>query len=259
MGRTTKKNKEFVSQGETITQHFRTTKKRSTSNRFGGLTEDDLAKRGLRDLLKDDLDLVFVGINPGFAAAHTGRYYSNPTNHFWRALYMSGLIPAPLSSQDDEKLLDLGIGLTDICPRVTQKAKDLSTAEIREGAAKLREKMGRHRPKVVVFMGKKIYEIYSGEKNFVFGRQRTPMFEPSEGREATHIWVMPSTSSRCAQIPRAVDKVPFFAALKTFLAYLKGEAPEPEECEVTFASVVLGNVHKKIKVEVEDRGEEENG
>ncbi len=47
-------------------------------------------------------------------------------------------------------------------------------------------------------------QVYSGEKNFMFGKQPEPM-DGTDGK--TWVWVMPSSSARCAQLPRAVDKV----------------------------------------------------
>ena len=45
---------------------------------------------------------------------------------------------------------------------------------------------------------------------------------------------MPSSSARCAQLPRAMDKVPFYSALKKFRDYLNGLIPEIDENEVIF-------------------------
>lgn len=45
---------------------------------------------------------------------------------------------------------------------------------------------------------------------------------------------MPSSSARCAQLPRAADKVPFYAALKKFRDYLNGLISELDESEVVF-------------------------
>ena len=49
-----------------------------------------------------------------------------------------------------------------------------------------------------------------------------------------YIWVMPSSSARCAQLPRAADKVPFYAALKKFRDYLNGLISELDDSEVVF-------------------------
>ena len=68
---------------------------------------------------------------------------------------------------------------------------------------------------------------------------------------------MPSSSARVAQLPRAADKVPFFEALRKFRDYLNGKIDNIEECEVTFASVVLKNWPKANSIKVEKLEEEE--
>lgn len=45
---------------------------------------------------------------------------------------------------------------------------------------------------------------------------------------------MPSSSARCAQLPRAADKVPFYSALKKFKDYLNGLVPEYIESDYVF-------------------------
>ena len=86
-------------------------------NRFNGMSEDEIAKRGLPDHLKQGLDIVFIGINPSMHAAYSGKYYDGPGNHFWKALYLSGFLPSPMGPEDDYKLQDLGIGFTNVVPR----------------------------------------------------------------------------------------------------------------------------------------------
>lgn len=55
------------------------------------------------------------------------------------------------------------------------------------------------------------------------------------------MWVMPSSSARCAQLPRAADKVPFYAALKKFRDYLNGIVTSIDESEVVFSDSRLKN------------------
>lgn len=50
-----------------------------------------------------------------------------------------------------------------------------------------------------------------------------------------YMWVMPSSSARCAQLPRAADKVPFYVALKKFRDYLNGVIPHIDDSECVFA------------------------
>lgn len=48
------------------------------------------------------------------------------------------------------------------------------------------------------------------------------------------MWVMPSSSARCAQLPRAEDKVPHYRALKRFRDYLNKEIKDEEVNEADF-------------------------
>lgn len=53
------------------------------------------------------------------------------------------------------------------------------------------------------------------------------------------MWVMPSSSARCAQLPRAADKVPYYAALKKFRDYLNGAITHLDESDIVFADAKL--------------------
>ena len=62
---------------------------------------------------------------------------------------------------------------------------------------------------------------------------------------------MPNSSARCAQLPRAVDKVPFYEGLRKFRDFLLGRGEEPTEEELVFSNVKLknfneGSPHKKL-------------
>ena len=58
---------------------------------------------------------------------------------------------------------------------------------------------------------------------------------------------MPNSSARCAQLPRALDKVPFYTALKKFRDYLRGDLKELNESEIVFSSVKLSNCVTEYK------------
>jgi hypothetical protein len=53
------------------------------------------------------------------------------------------------------------------------------------------------------------------------------------------IFVMPSSSARCSQLPRAVDKVPFYVALRKLRDFKRGDLPHLDESEVTFPDLEL--------------------
>ncbi|XP_015840398.1 uncharacterized protein Tdg isoform X2 [Tribolium castaneum] len=205
-------------------------KERKKHDRFNGMPEEEVSKRTLPDHLTENLDIIIIGINPGLFAAYKGHHYAGPGNHFWKCLYLSGLTQQQVSADEDYKLLQVGIGFTNMVQRATKGSADLTRKEIKEGSQILLEKLRKFRPKIAVFNGKLIYEVFSGKKDFKFGRQPDLV----DGTN-TYMWVMPSSSARCAQLPRAADKVPFYAALKKFRDYLNGVITEIDESEMVFS------------------------
>lgn len=51
-------------------------RKRKFEDRFDGISESELKKRTLPDHLDDNLDIVIIGINPGYTAALKGHHYA---------------------------------------------------------------------------------------------------------------------------------------------------------------------------------------
>ncbi|KAF7395594.1 hypothetical protein HZH68_009644 [Vespula germanica] len=205
-------------------------KSKKKVDRFDGLTVEEIQKYTLPDYLKENLDIVFVGINPSLMAAHRGKYYAGPGNHFYKLLYESGLTPKCLSFEEDHKLLQYGIGLTNIVSRPTRSSADLKRIEIKEGAKIIEEKLRLFKPKIAIFNGKCIYEVYANKNSkspFHFGLQ-------SEFIGDTAVWVVPSSSARCANFPRMIDKLHFYSALKKYLKFLKGEIEEVDIKEFFF-------------------------
>ena len=74
------------------------------------MSEEEVRKLTLPDYLQPGLDIVFIGMNPGLSSACKGHYYSNPNNHFWKALHLSGIVSEQIGPEDDGKLLSQGIG-----------------------------------------------------------------------------------------------------------------------------------------------------
>ncbi|XP_075986990.1 thymine DNA glycosylase isoform X3 [Anticarsia gemmatalis] len=222
----------------------RPVKERKKHDRFNGMSEEEVSRRTLPDHLAENLDIIIIGINPGLFAAYKGHHYAGPGNHFWKCLYLSGLTREQMSADEDYKLLNFGIGFTNMVARPTKGSADLTRREIKEGSAILLEKLQTFRPKVAVFNGKLIYEVFSGKKDFCFGKQPDTIAGTN-----TYMWVMPSSSARCAQLPRAADKVPFYAALKKFRDYLNGLVPHVDEAELVFPD----NTSRRPQEEMEIR------
>jgi double-stranded uracil-DNA glycosylase len=68
----------------------------------------------LPDVLAPGLRVVFCGTAPGTASARAEAYYAGPGNRFWATLHEVGLTPIALAPAEFTRLLEFGIGLTDI-------------------------------------------------------------------------------------------------------------------------------------------------
>ena len=107
----------------------------------------------LPDYLRPGLDIVLVGLNPSIPSAETGRYFANPRNRFWRAFNAAGLVPETLGPETDHRMIEYGIGMTDVVKRPTPGAGGLTAADFRRGAAALRERLLAAPPRIVSFHG----------------------------------------------------------------------------------------------------------
>ena len=132
------------------------------------------------DLLRPNLRLVFVGINPGVRSAQVGHYFAAPTNRFWRAANAAGIFDPALGPESDREALSQGIGFTDIVKRPSARASEIRTSEFREGAHLLKARLLRVRPAAVCFNGMTAYRNflkYAGDADAAgfFGRQAEPI------------------------------------------------------------------------------------
>jgi TDG/mug DNA glycosylase family protein len=179
-----------------------------------------MAMPALKDYLRLGLDLVIVGINPGTRSWAAGRHYASAGNHFWPLLHESGLVNEPLTHAEDQRVLEWNIGLTNMVDRASPSITDLSLDELRAGAAKLRRKLERYRPRVVCFNGKRIYEVYADETG---SRRRIAFGVQPERIAGATVFVMPSTSARAAAYQRA-DKLRFYVELREIVARAQTQA-----------------------------------
>lgn len=110
------------------------------------------------DIVAEDSDILIIGSNPGRLSSRKGHHFSHPSNHFYKALHISGLTPRRVAPQDDATLLKqpspyYSIGLTNLAPRPSRMAEELSTSENADGAVVLIELARRTRPKTGAFIG----------------------------------------------------------------------------------------------------------
>lgn len=126
---------------------------------------------GIPDLLRPGLALVFCGYNPSLRSGMTGHNYAHPGNRFWRVLHAAGITDRLYAPDEDGLLLERGIGFTNIVPRPTRRADELTRDEIRTGAAALREKLERYQPRAVAYTGIGVYKWLRGPSGVTWGVQ----------------------------------------------------------------------------------------
>src|SRR5213596_2530878 len=91
------------------------------------------------DVLGADLRVLFCGINPGRVSAAAGAHFANPRNDFWRLLHVAGLTKRLLTPEEQFRLLDEGIGVTNAAARTTPGSGDLRKADFAGAAQRLEE------------------------------------------------------------------------------------------------------------------------
>lgn len=126
------------------------------------------------DLLKPGLKLVFCGYNPSLRSGSTGHHYAHPGNRFWRILFAAGITDRLYRPEEDEKLLESGIGFTNLCPRPTRRAEELTRQEILSGTRSLHENLERYHPRAVAYTGIGVYKWFRATSKVDWGMQRHP-------------------------------------------------------------------------------------
>jgi TDG/mug DNA glycosylase family protein len=164
---------------------------REELEQFRDATVDDLVGPGLK--------LLFVGINPGLWTAAVNTHFAHPGNRFYPALAAAGIIDlavdraAGMTDGERGHLLERGIGITNLVPRASVKASELSRDELRAGAERLLAFVAEHRPKVVAVAGITAYRQAFALPKARPGRQPDSP-ELTERWSGAALWVVPNPS-----------------------------------------------------------------
>ena len=141
----------------------------------------------LPDVAGPGLRVLFAGINPGLYSAATGYHFARPGNRFWPALFQSGFTPRLFRPEEQDQLPALGLGITNVAARATARAAELSSAELRAGAAVLNGKLARLVPQWLAVAGVTAYRTAFARPDAVIGPQDTVI-------GPTRVWVLPNPS-----------------------------------------------------------------
>ena len=121
------------------------------------IIKSDWSELRLRDRIRPALRILFVGINPGVRSAITGHHFAGYSNRFWKLLTESKLVPQPVTYEDDDRLPEWGLGITNLIARPSPGIDDLRPEEYIGGWKVLDRKIRRYSPKTVAFVGVTLY------------------------------------------------------------------------------------------------------
>jgi len=141
----------------------------------------------LPPVLGPDLLVLFVGINPSLRSAEVGHHFARPGNRFYPALFAAGFTSRLLAPSEDGELPSFRVGSTNIAARATRAADELSSEELREGAAELQALVERIQPRLVAMLGLTAYRIAFARRKATWGLQQ----ETIGGRP---VWILPNPS-----------------------------------------------------------------
>ena len=165
-------------------------------------------EKTVRDVIAPNLRVLFCGINPGLYTAAVGHHFARPGNRFWPALYAAGFTDRLLSPFDERELLQSGYGITNVVPRTTVSADELTKQEIIAGGEQLKAKVLRYRPRVLAVLGVGAYRTAFNQPKATVGRQAETIGD-------TVLWVLPNPSGLNANYqPAALARL--FRELKEF-------------------------------------------
>lgn len=162
------------------------------------------------DLIARNLEVLFVGINPGLYTAAIGHHFGRPGNRFWKVIHLAGFTPEQLSPFDEQELLRFGAGVTNMVPRTTATAAELKPSEFEAGGVRLTQLVAKYKPKTVAVLGVQAYRVAYGEKKAQVGLQERRISD-------VPVWVLPNPSGLQAHY-QLDDMVELFKELRAFVS-----------------------------------------
>ena len=163
----------------------------------------------LPDYINPGVKVLFVGINPGLRSATVGHHFAGYSNRLWKLLRESHLVPEPLTYQDDWRLPQWGIGLTNIVSRPTSGSNELTPKDYQKGRARLATKIREYRISVVALLGVTLFPMLFPPNPSQRSRSRQKPAKPQLGLQAqtfagAKVFLLPNPSGRNAHYSYSV-------------------------------------------------------
>jgi double-stranded uracil-DNA glycosylase len=136
----------------------------------------------------------------------SGHHFARPGNRFWPTLFASGFTPRLFHASEEEELLPLGYGITNVVSRATASADELAEDEFVRGGRVLRRKVEKYAPRFLAVLGVGAYRVAFGSSKAAVGPQEETVGD-------TRLWVLPSPSGLNAHY-QAKELARVFRALR---------------------------------------------
>lgn len=168
------------------------------------------AGKSVADVIAPGLKVLFCGINPGLYTAAIGHHFGRPGNRFWPTLHAAGFTPRLFDPSEEQELLPLGYGITNVVDRASAAADELSVAEIVAGGKMLTEKVTVWKPRFLAVLGVGAYRV-------AFARPKATVGPQPELVGEARVWVLPNPSGLNAHY-QAADLTRVFRELQEKVA-----------------------------------------
>ncbi len=195
------------------------------------MTQTDYDFETLPDLLRPGLQLVFVGINPSVYSVQRSHYFARSTSRFWPAFSRSKLSQPVrmalgremLGFEDDVRLLDFGIGFTDVVKTPSSNAASLKRSDYALWAPRLTERLVWCDASMVCFHGVTGYRAFA-RYALDSPKEPTPLGLQERMLGNARIFLAPNPSPANAHF-RVEDQTRFYDELSDLLETEQSRIP----------------------------------
>lgn len=104
----------------------------------------------LADIVRPGLQVIIAGTIAAWDRADRRHYYDGAGNKFWVLLHESGLVPELLHPDDEDRVLEFGVGLTDLVRTEPSPPGEPPRFDV----AGFQRLVRRHRPRALAFVSK---------------------------------------------------------------------------------------------------------
>ncbi len=163
----------------------------------------------MKDRIKPGVRILFVGINPGMRSEAINHHFAGYSNRFWKLLHESRIVPEPIRAEDDDRLPEWGLGITNLVARATPGIDTLRPDEYIAGARVLMKKIKRYEPEIVALVGVTVFRSLFGLKSSI----RVTLGLQPQRLHSSCVFVLPNPSGRNANFTHA-EMLAAFRALR---------------------------------------------